>query len=548
MVGRQPVNVSRDLLVPIIVVCVAVSLVIVLTRALPYLSSGAGGELSLVGLRVFPGIPLDSEDVTVWLDVEGDVQVEEIGFYIDGVLRQTALPRSSSISANYTLGALTAGVAVLDVVVKGSNLVTTAHREIRVLPEMDVVRGLSSGVILTPWLEREQDLVWEEPQYTSWIDGLSQTELPFWDLFGALERAREKGTPVVGCWLCGYSRSFVGSGGPIIVHVDLENNTKYTLDIRKAIGMNRAFCVAANWTGQVLVGGDGIARFDTETFTWDYFPVGSPGILGTVATLGFDLEGHLWAGGYVDEYGSESSQGWISVLEDGSWKSWTEMRTISPSGFRPLPPLNDLAFDHEGNPMLATQEGLVRYNEYSGDFVEIDSSTRIYIYGELEEAPASEIFYLSQRRPWLICPFPGTFDTISYDEGYCEAFLLTQGCDQLHWVHEGLGRVWVGGGMCIYAYDAARGTWKSGYVRSGHHCFVFDYADGLYFTGAESLFRFDYGTYGDKYLSDMLFKPLTHAAGALVETVPESILLATILTPLSVMLILSRMRQQPNHR
>ena len=368
------------------------------------------------------------------------------------------------------------------------------------------VGGLPSGVILTEWGGREEELVWEQYNPTGrWEEGLWKTTLPFWmDATGAVEVARMQGTPIVGCWLSG-----MGESGPTLVHADLVNNKKYTLDIKKATGISEVKSIAANWTGEVCVGGlEGMGWFHNKSFTWTFYPVGSRGILGPVTMLHFDREGKLWAGGYIYPGDDEAKpiEGWISIYDGRTWKVWTEW-SLYPYGKRnrvPLPPVWDIAFKEEV-PIIATDRGLAFYNSGDGEIRDIEPGRSPPVAGRIEVAdtPVIKIFYDQTNSPWLIGGDPlrgGSY--VSYVSDSRTRRVEFAPTENPRWIHFGLERIWVVADQNIFLYNKSmygEDVWKNGYIGGGPHGFLFDREGEVYFTGRLSLFRFDFDTYGDRY-------------------------------------------------
>ncbi len=368
-----------------------------------------------------------------------------------------------------------------------------------------VLSGLPSAVILTEWGEREEELVWEQHNPTGrWEEGLWKTTLPFWmNAIGAVEVARMQGMPVVGCWLSG-----MGERGPTLVHVDLVNNKKYTLDVKKATGINEVKSMAANWTGEVCVGGlEGMGWFHNDSFTWTFYPVGSRGIPGPVTMLHFDREGKLWAGGYVYPGDDEAkpTEGWISVYDGKTWKTWTEW-LLYPYGKRnkvPLPPVWDVAFKEEV-PIIATDRGLAFYDSGEGEIHAIEPGRGPPVAGiEVADTPIVKIFYDEAGSPWLIGGDPvrgGRY--LSYVSGSRTRRVSFAPTDNPRWIHFGLGRIWVVADQNIFLCNKSmygEDVWKNGYIGGGPHGFLFDREGKVYFTGRLGLFRFDFETYGDMY-------------------------------------------------
>lgn len=453
----------------------------------------------IVDLRLTPAIPTDRDEVRLWLNITGNVSIKEVGIYLDGTRLYLAKPESASLTQEYPLGKLQAGHCVLDVVAKGSASLTTAHRDLRVLQGADVVAGVPSSVVPTEDGEKEAELVWQSYETTQWKEGLWQTDTPFFSgVIGAAEQ------PASGVWLCGADAL---QDTTSLVHVDLARNRSYVLDVAKATGMAEVYCIAANFTGEVCIGGrDGLAWFHEKSYTWSLHPVGSPGILGPVRMAGFDHKGgnwgSLWVGGYVepDVPDSEPVQGWVSVYDGESWRTWMDAY-LYPYAERDrvaLPPVRDIAFDRDGEPVILIAGGVLRYPDESGFRIVGHESFRPPF-----DVPASEIYYDGRGDAWLFArPLVSPSRTLLYYRGDPLRRVGFPTDESLHQVHEGLGRIWVVGTQSIYSLEREYGkeVWKNAYVDGGPHSYLFDYDDRLYFTSRLKLLRFDYDAYGDRYM------------------------------------------------
>jgi len=463
----------------------------------PANESGKGPKI--VGLRLTPAVPTDGDEVSLWLNITGMVVIKEVRIYLDGTCLHSTEPDSTSVTREFSLGKLQSGHRVLDVVAKGSASLTTAHRDLRVLRGADIVTGVPSSVVPTEDGEKEAELIWQSYETTQWKEGLWQTETPF---FSGPIGAAEK--PASGVWLCGVDTVHDTTS---LVHVDLARNRSCTLDVTKATGMREVYCIAVNFTGEVCIGfRDGLAWFDEKSFTWSLYPVGSPGILGPVRMAGFDHKGgtwgSLWVGGYVEPDGpdSEDVQGWVSVYDGKSGRTWTDgfLYPYAEKDRVPLPPVREIAFDWDGEPVILTADGVLRYTDAGGfRFVGHESFEPPF------DAPASEIYYDRRGHAWLIAsPLVSSSRDFLYYRGDPLRRVGFPTDRSLHQVHEGLGRIWVVGTQAIYSLEREYGeeAWKNAYVDGGPHSFLFDYDGRLYFTSRFKLLRFDYDTYVDRYM------------------------------------------------
>ncbi len=455
-----------------------------------------GKQPRIIALRLDPAIPTDRDEVTLWLNVTARVPIREVAIYIDGTLQSSTKPGSKRLAQDYMLGRLQAGHRTLDVLVKGAASLATAHRDIWVIKGADVKDGVESSLIPTETGQREAELAWESLETTQWKEGLWQTDTPFFsEVIGATEPS--------GVWICGPDAAHDTNS---LMHIDLSREKKYLLDVTKATGMREVYCIATNFTGEVCIGGDkGIAWFHENSFTWSLHPIGSPGVLGPVTMIGFDHKGDnwgsLWIGGYVEteRRGTETLQGWVSLYDGKEWKTWTQalVYPYSQENWVPLPPPRDIGFDMDGEPVILTADGVMRL--VGGEF-------RIVGHGSFKppfDSPASKIYYDKRGEAWIIArPLVSPWRDFLYyrDDPLRRVAFPT---DQiLHQVHEGLGRIWVVGTHCVYSCEREYGkeVWKNGYVDGGPHSFLFDLNGKLYFTSRLKLLRFDYDTYGDKYM------------------------------------------------